>query len=89
MIGRFMRAVELSEMKKANKQILLIVIPLLAYLLLWVAIPGGAVLPPLQGFIADITRNLQISFIVPLVAYAYVAFYGAKGHRLGKPKSIL
>ena len=34
MIGRFMGAVELSEMKKANKQILLIVIPLLAYLLL-------------------------------------------------------
>src|SRR5882724_10055442 len=37
MIGRFMGAVELSEMKKASKQILLIVIPLLAYLLLWVA----------------------------------------------------
>ena len=32
MIWRFMGAVELSEMKKANKQIMLIVIPLLAYL---------------------------------------------------------
>src|SRR5580658_6230712 len=37
MIGRFMGAVKLSEMKAANKQILLIVIPLLAYLLLWLA----------------------------------------------------
>src|SRR5436190_4229308 len=37
MIGRFMGAVELSEMKKARKQLLLIVIPLLAYLLLWIA----------------------------------------------------
>ena len=37
MIGRFMGAVELSEMKKLNKQILLVVIPLLAYLLLWAA----------------------------------------------------
>src|ERR1035438_7104534 len=37
MIGRFMGAVELSEMKKFNKQILLVVIPLLAYLLLWAA----------------------------------------------------
>ena len=25
------------------------------------------------------TKNLQISFIVPLIAYAYVAFYGWKG----------
>ncbi|MDR3458896.1 MAG: sugar MFS transporter [Verrucomicrobiae bacterium] len=202
MIGRFMGAVELSEMKKANKQILLIVIPLLAYLLLWVAksapldamqssdassllsqwqdrfkenwsvfkiylpfiglcwllfqfgraqagrtllifsstvcallltailvggpvamwcvvaiglftsigwsntfslalegtgiyksqvssllvmaILGGAVLPPLQGKIADVTGNLQLSFIVPLIAYAYVAFYGAIGHKIGR-----
>ena len=202
LIGRFMGAVELSEMKKANKQIALVVIPVLAYLLLWVAqsapldamrggsdspvfalwkdrfvenwamfknylpflalcwvlfqfgkslagrtlmifsstvvvllltsilvggkvamwcvvavglftsigwsntfslaiegvgpyksqassllvmaILGGALLPPLQGFVADMTKNLQISFIVPLVAYAYVAFYGAIGHKIGR-----
>ncbi len=204
MIGRFMGAVELSEMKAAKKQFLLIVIPLLAYLLLWIAksapldamrggaegsvftlwrdqfvgnwavfkiylpfiglcwllfqfgksqagrtllifsttvvvllltailvggkvamwcvvavglftsigwsntfslalegtgvyksqvssllvmaILGGAILPPLQGKIADLTQNLQISFIVPLIAYAYVAFYGWKGHRIGRDK---
>jgi len=202
MIGRFMASVELSEMKKAKKQVLLIVIPLLAYLLLWIAksapldalqggdvsslmsqwkdrfvlnwsvfeiylpfvglcwllfqfgqskagrtlaifsltvvallltaifgtgavamwsivaiglftsigwsntfslalegtgiyksqvssllvmaILGGAVLPPLQGWIADTTHNLHLSFIVPLIAYAYVAFYGAIGHRIGR-----
>jgi len=50
------------------------------------AILGGAILPPVQGFIADATKNLQISFIVPLVAYAYVAFYGVVGHRIGRPK---
>jgi FHS family L-fucose permease-like MFS transporter len=201
MIGRFMGAVELSEMKPANKQTLLIVIPLLAYLLLWaakscpmealqsksfgeifalwgesfranwavfqlylpfiglcwvlfqfgkgragrtltifsltvvallltailvggklamwcvvavglftsigwsntfslalegtgvyksqvssllvMAILGGAILPPLQGWIAD-RSNIQFSFIVPLIAYAYVAFYGAVGHRIGR-----
>src|SRR6185369_933467 len=37
MIGRFMGAVELSEMQKARKQVLLVVIPLLAWLILWVA----------------------------------------------------
>ena len=202
MIGRFMGAVELSEMKKANKQLLLVVIPLLAYLLLWaakscpmealqsnsfgdifalwgeqfranwsvfrlylpfvalcwvlfqfgrglaartltifsltvcallltaillggkmamwcvvaiglftsigwsntfslalegtgvlksqvssllvMAILGGAILPPVQGYIADATKNLQLSFIIPLIAYAYVAFYGAVGHRIGR-----
>jgi len=202
LIGRFMGAVELSEMKKINKQISLVIIPLLAYLLLWVAqsapldamrggssepvlglwkerfvanwamfrmylpflalcwvlfqfgkslagrtlmifsgtvvillliaivtggktamwcvvavglftsigwsntfslaiegtgifksqassllvmaILGGAILPPLQGLVADLTKNLQISFLVPLAAYAYVAFYGARGHRMGR-----
>lgn len=52
--------------------------------LLVMAILGGAILPPLQGWIADATHNLQISFLVPLVAYAYVAFYGLKGHRIGR-----
>lgn len=56
--------------------------------LLVMAILGGAILPPLQGWIADKTGNLQISFIVPLIAYAYVAFYGAIGHRIGR-KSLV
>jgi len=52
--------------------------------LLVMAILGGAILPPLQGKFADLTHNLQLSFIIPLIAYAYVAFYGAKGHRIGR-----
>jgi len=51
--------------------------------LLVMAILGGALMPPLQGWIAD-KYGLQISFIVPLIAYAYVAFYGWKGHRIGR-----
>ena len=50
--------------------------------LLVMAILGGAILPPLQGHIAD-RWNLQISYFVPLIAYAYVAFYGWKGHKVG------
>jgi MFS transporter, FHS family, L-fucose permease len=201
MIGRFMGAVELSEMRRVNKQIFLLVIPLLAYLLLWIsksapldalqgssqesvfklwrdnfaanerafkaylpfvglcwllfqfaraqaaralvifsltvvallltaifvggpvamwcvvavglftsigwsntfslalegtgiyksqvssllvmAVLGGAILPPLMGWIADCAGNLQLAFIVPLIAYAYVAYYGLAGHKLG------
>ena len=55
--------------------------------LLVMAILGGAVLPPLQGLIADFTGNLQFSFIVPLAAYAYVAFYGAKGHSIRRAQT--
>ena len=180
LIGRFMGAVELSEMKTQNKQIFLAVIPLAGFLILWatrvwdivqcylpflvlcwvlfqfgkalagrtlmifgltivalllaailvggktamwcvigvglftsigwpnifslaldgmgihksqvssllvMAILGGAILPPVQGWIADATKNLQLSFIVPLIAYAYVAFYGAVGHRLGRAEA--
>jgi FHS family L-fucose permease-like MFS transporter len=51
--------------------------------LLVMAILGGAILPPLQGHMAD-RWNLQLSYIVPLSAYAYVAFYGWKGHKIGR-----
>lgn len=52
--------------------------------LLVMAILGGALLPPLQGLTADLTKNLPLSFIVPMLAYSYVAFYGAKGHKIGR-----
>jgi FHS family L-fucose permease-like MFS transporter len=30
--------------------------------------------------------GLQIGFVVPLIAYAYVAFYGIKGYKIGRPR---
>jgi len=55
--------------------------------LLVMAVLGGALLPPLQGHIAD-KFGLQISYIVPLIAYAYVGFYGWIGHRIGRRQEI-
>jgi FHS family L-fucose permease-like MFS transporter len=52
--------------------------------LLVMAILGGALLPPLQGLIAD-HYNIQTSFIVPMIAFAYIAFYGIYGYRAGRP----
>jgi MFS transporter, FHS family, L-fucose permease len=43
------------------------------------AIVGGAIVPVLQGALAD-KVGIQMAFIVPLLCYAFVAFYGAKGH---------
>jgi FHS family L-fucose permease-like MFS transporter len=54
--------------------------------LLVMAILGGAILPPVQGHLADRT-SLQLSYLVPLVAYAYVAFYGWKGHKVGRNRA--
>ncbi|XHR27333.1 MAG: sugar MFS transporter [Chthoniobacteraceae bacterium] len=51
--------------------------------LLVMAISGGAVLPPLQGAVADCI-GIQHSFIVPTIAFAYVAFYGLYGYRVGR-----
>lgn len=51
--------------------------------LLVIAILGGAALPPTQGKIADLC-GVQFSFIVPMVAFAYIAFYGLYGYRAGR-----
>ncbi|HXA91709.1 MAG TPA: hypothetical protein VNU73_00575, partial [Steroidobacteraceae bacterium] len=48
--------------------------------ILCMAIGGGAILPELQGWLADSIGILH-SFVVPLVCYLYIAFYGLKGYR--------
>ena len=55
--------------------------------LLVMAILGGAILPPIQGHIADL-GGLEISYIVPLIAYSYVGFYGLIGHKIGRKPDI-
>ncbi|HKR03817.1 MAG TPA: sugar MFS transporter [Bacteroidia bacterium] len=45
--------------------------------LLVMAILGGALIPPLQGYIADV-KGVQFSFIVPVLCYVYLVFYGWK-----------
>jgi FHS family L-fucose permease-like MFS transporter len=51
--------------------------------LLVMAILGGAVLPPLQGATAD-WLGIQKSFLIPMLAFAYVGFYGWYGYRAGR-----
>lgn len=50
--------------------------------LLVMAILGGAIIPLIQGKIADL-YGLHISFIIPIFSYIYLAWYGWKGHRSG------
>jgi FHS family L-fucose permease-like MFS transporter len=46
---------------------------------------GGAVVPPLQGFLAD-KLGYQASFIVVLLCYAYLAFFALSGYKIRQPR---
>ena len=50
--------------------------------LLVMMILGGALLPFLQGFIADWLGGYHHSFFVPMIAYLYLAYYGWKGYKI-------
>lgn len=45
------------------------------------AILGGAVLTALQGKISDMTGNIHYSYLVPLVCFVVIAFYGYYSNR--------
>lgn len=49
--------------------------------LLVMMIVGGAILPLMQGLLADAT-GVHYSLFVPLVAYLYLLFYGMKGYKV-------
>lgn len=44
------------------------------------AIVGGALIPLAQGVMAD-SIGIQLSYLLPVICYAYIAFYGFKGYK--------
>jgi FHS family L-fucose permease-like MFS transporter len=51
--------------------------------LIVMAIVGGAALTPLMGFIAETYRSIALAYVVPLVAYVFVAAYAFAGAKAG------
>jgi MFS transporter, FHS family, L-fucose permease len=49
--------------------------------LIVMSIVGGALLPPLLGFISDKTGSIQNGYIVPLVCFVVVWWFGFRGYR--------
>jgi len=48
--------------------------------LIMTAVVGGAIIPPLIGLLAD-RMSIQHSFIVPIICYLYIAYYGLWGSK--------
>ncbi len=46
------------------------------------AIVGGALIPPLMGFIATHGGGLRVAFVVPALCYLYLLFYALRGYRV-------
>ncbi|QXW90191.1 MULTISPECIES: sugar MFS transporter [Neisseria] len=44
------------------------------------AIVGGAIVPVVQGWVAD-TQGLMISFVVSAICYVYIVFFAIKGYK--------
>jgi len=52
------------------------------------AIIGGAIAPLAMGAISDATGgNIQVAYIVPLICFAYILFFGLKGYKIKPVKA--
>jgi FHS family L-fucose permease-like MFS transporter len=50
--------------------------------LIIMAIVGGAAFPPVLGYIADATKNIQTGYIIPLLCFIVILIFGLKGYKL-------
>jgi FHS family L-fucose permease-like MFS transporter len=48
--------------------------------ILCMAIVGGAIVPVLQGVLAD-SFGIQMAFFLPVLCYSYIVYYGVKGYK--------
>lgn len=46
------------------------------------AIIGGAIAPVVMGYISDVTGSIQTAYIVPLVCFIVVLYFGLVGHKI-------
>jgi MFS transporter, FHS family, L-fucose permease len=46
------------------------------------SIVGGAVFPPLMGYIADVSHSMSIGFLAPIPFFVYILFYAIEGHKV-------
>ncbi len=57
--------------------------------LIIMSIVGGALLPPVFGYISDTYHNIQYGYIVPFVSFVVILCFGLFGHKVKPLKSSL
>jgi len=55
--------------------------------LLIMAIAGGAILPLLFGKIAQVSGDMQSTYLIGIICYAFILFYAIKGHKISSWRS--
>ena len=55
--------------------------------LLVIAIVGGAIIPEIQGVLAD-HIGIHHAFILPVLCYMFITYYGLKGYKVKLPESV-
>jgi FHS family L-fucose permease-like MFS transporter len=50
--------------------------------LIIMSIVGGAIMPRIFGYIADASGNIQYGYIVPLLCFIFIVYFGMKGHKV-------
>ncbi|MDD5373465.1 MAG: sugar MFS transporter [Sulfurimonas sp.] len=55
--------------------------------LLIMAIAGGAILPLIFGKIAQTSGDMQSTYLIGIVCYAFILFYALKGHKISSWRS--
>jgi FHS family L-fucose permease-like MFS transporter len=56
--------------------------------ILVMSIVGGAIFPMIMGWIADVS-TMALGFIVPLVCFGYIVFFGLKGYKVNSANKAL
>ena len=56
--------------------------------LLIMMIVGGAILPLAMGKMGDVLGGYKYSFVIPLISYVYISWYGFKGYKTGKFRKL-
>lgn len=56
--------------------------------ILVMSIVGGAIFPMIMGWIADIS-NMALGFIVPLICFGYIVFFGLRGYKVRNTGKVL
>ena len=61
----------------------------LASSFLVMSIIGGAFTPLMMGLISDKTGSMQIAYIMPMICFAFILYFGLKGHKIGNFKAAV